>query len=166
MRFHSRAFLQGTNHWNLYANRSFQNVNRWTSSEKRERHHSHLSLLSVQPPKSFDFSKFEEWPRWVKRFEPYRVISGLSKHEGALQVNTILYAMGGKSEDIFTSFTFDDGADQSNYNRVKEKFDHHFIANKYAIYERAKFNQRVQGRSQGRSWGARDAPFCKPFLTK
>ena len=23
-----------------------------------------------------------------------------------------------------------------------------------------------QGRSQGRSWGARDPPFCKPFLTK
>ena len=43
--------------------------------------------LSVKPPRSFDFSKFEEWPRWVKRFERYRVISGLSKKEGALQVN-------------------------------------------------------------------------------
>ena len=46
---------------------------------------------------------------------------------GALQVNTLLYAMGGEYEDIFTSFTFDDGADQNNYGRVKEKFDHHFI---------------------------------------
>ena len=24
----------------------------------------------------------------------------------------------------------------------------------------------AQGRSQGESWGARDPPFCKPFLTK
>ena len=42
--------------------------------------------ISVKPPKSFDFSKFEEWPRWVKRFERYRVISGLSKQERAVMV--------------------------------------------------------------------------------
>ena len=70
--------------------------------------------LSVKPPKSFDFLKFEEWPRWVKRFERYRVISDLSKQGGALQVNALLYALGGESEDIFTSFTFDDSADQKN----------------------------------------------------
>ena len=104
--------------------------------------------LSVKPPKSFDFSKFEEWLRWVKQFKRYSVISGLSRQEGALQVNALLYAMGGKSEDIFTSFTFDDGADQNNYNRVKEKFDHHFIGEKNVIYERAKFNQCVQGQDE------------------
>ena len=67
--------------------------------------------LSLKPPKSFDFSKFEEWPRWVKRFERYRVISGLSKQEGALQVNALLYALGGESEDFFSSLTFYDSAD-------------------------------------------------------
>ena len=56
--------------------------------------------------------------------------------------------MGCESEDIFTSFTFDDGADQNNYDRVKEKFDHHFIAKKNVIHERAKFNQRVQGQDE------------------
>ena len=63
-------------------------------------------------------------------------------------MNALLYAMGGESEDIFTSFTFDDGTDQNNYDRVKEKFDHHFIAKKSVIYERAKFNQRVQGQDK------------------
>ena len=52
------------------------------------------------------------------------------------------------SEDIFISFTFDDSADQKNNNPVKEKFDHHFIAKKNVIYERAKFNQSVQGQSE------------------
>ena len=42
---------------------------------------------------------------WVKRFERYRVISGLSKQEGALQVNALLYAMGDESGDIFTMQT-------------------------------------------------------------
>ena len=72
--------------------------------------------LSVKPSKSFDFPKFEEWPRWVKRFERYRVISGLLKTEGALQ----LYALCGESEDFFASFTFDDSADQKNSDPVKE----------------------------------------------
>ena len=63
-------------------------------------------------------------------------------------MNALLHAMGGESEDIFTSFTFDDGTDQNNYDRVKEKFDHHFIAKKNVIYERAKFNQRVQGEDE------------------
>ena len=64
-------------------------------------------------------------------------------------MNTLLYAMDGESEDIFTSFTIDDGADQNNYDRVKEKFDHHFIAKKNVIYERAKFNQLVQDETSG-----------------
>ena len=73
---------------------------------------------------------------------------GLSKQERALQVNALLYAMGSESEDIFTSFNFDAGDDQNNYDRVKEKFDHHFIAKKNVIYERAKFDQRVQGQHE------------------
>ena len=106
--------------------------------------------LSVKPPKSFNFSKFEEFLRCVKRFERYRVISGFSKQEEALQVNALLYALVGESEDIFTSFTFDDSADQKKYDRypVKEKFDYHFIAKKNVIYERAKFNLRVQGQDE------------------
>ena len=63
-------------------------------------------------------------------------------------MNALLYAMGGESEDIFTSFTFDDGTDQNNYDRVKETFDHHFIAKKNVIYERAKFNQCLQGQDE------------------
>ena len=56
--------------------------------------------------------------------------------------------MGGGSEDIFTSFTFDDSADQNNYDRVKEKLDHHFTAQKNVICERAKFNQRELGQDE------------------
>ena len=39
-------------------------------------------------------------------------------------MNALLCAMGGESEDIFTSFTFDDSADQDNYDPFKEKLDH------------------------------------------
>ena len=75
--------------------------------------------LSVIPSRSSDFSKFEEWPRWVKRFERYRVISGLSKQDGTLPVNALLYALGGESEDIFTSFTSYDSADLKKNSTTK-----------------------------------------------
>ena len=62
-------------------------------------------------------------------------------------MNALLYALGFKSEDIFTSFTFDDSADQKNNDPVKEKFDHHFVAKKNVIYERAKI-QPTRTRSE------------------
>ena len=45
-------------------------------------------------------------------------------------MNALIYALGGESEDIFASFTFDESADQKKYDPVKENFDHHFIAKK------------------------------------
>ena len=71
--------------------------------------------LSVKPPKSFGFSKFEQWSRWVKRFERYHVISAFATG----WMNALLYALGDESEDIFTSFTLDDGTDQNNWSQRK-----------------------------------------------
>ena len=31
------------------------------------------------PPNKLDFSNTNEWPRWMKRFERYRITSGLDK---------------------------------------------------------------------------------------
>ena len=83
--------------------------------------------------------------RWIKRFDRYRIVSGLHKRNEELQVNAFLYAMGGEAEDIMSSFTFAEGTDAMKYDVVKAKFDKHFVAKKNVIYERAKFNQCVQG---------------------
>ena len=53
--------------------------------------------------------------------------------------------MGGEAEDIMSSFAFAEATDAMKYDVVKAKFDKHFVAKKNVIYERAKFNQRVQG---------------------
>ena len=99
----------------------------------------------MKPPKSFDFAKHEEWPRWIKRFDRYRIVSGLHKRNEELQVNAFLYAMGGEAEDI--SFAFAEATEAMKYDVVKAKFDKHFVAMKNVIYERAKFNQRVQAQT-------------------
>ena len=53
-------------------------------------------------------------------------------------MNALFYSIGCESEDIFTSFTCDDGADQNNYHLVKEKFDksvENFITDLYSLGE-------------------------------
>ena len=101
-------------------------------------------ILPVKPPKPFDFTKHEEWPRWIKRFDRYRIVSGLYKQNEELQVNAFLYAMGGEAENIMSSFAVPEPSDAKKYDVVKGKFNKHFVAKKNVIYERAKFNQPLQ----------------------
>ena len=54
----------------------------------------------ISPPEEFDFSKPTEWIKWIRRFERFRSASGLSKRDEESQVNTLLYSMGSKSDDI------------------------------------------------------------------
>ena len=51
--------------------------------------------------------------------------------------------MGAKADDIFQSFNLSE--EQAKvYNTVKCKFDSHFVKRRNVIFERAKFNRRVQ----------------------
>ncbi|XP_056001795.1 uncharacterized protein LOC125656292 [Ostrea edulis] len=102
-----------------------------------------MASYQVQPSENFTFTKPEEWPKWVKRFERFRVVSGLSKKDEAIQVNTLIYAMGNEAEDIFNSFGLNED-DAKKYETVSDKFQAHFVSRRNVIFERAKFNQRKQ----------------------
>ena len=58
----------------------------------------------ILPPEPFPFRTPEEWPKWIRRFQRYRVASGLNSQEEEAQVNMLLYCMGDKADDILTSF--------------------------------------------------------------
>ncbi len=51
-------------------------------------------------PGKFDFSDMNEWPKWMQRFERYRIASGLDKQSQEYQVNTFMYTIGDEAEDI------------------------------------------------------------------
>ena len=40
------------------------------------------------------------WPKWIRRFERYRIASGLNNKSDAEQVSILLYAMGECADDI------------------------------------------------------------------
>ena len=103
--------------------------------------------FQVSMPEPFTFSRPEEWVRWIRRFERFRVASGLTQKDGEVQVSTLIYAMGDQADDILRSFTLSDN-DRKSYAIVKSKFDNHFIRRRNVIFERAKFNRRRQEESE------------------
>ena len=109
---------------------------------------SFAAPIPVAAPEPFSFSRPDEWPKWISRFERFRAASGLVKMDEKTQVNSLIYAMGDKADDILTSFRLS-ADDSEKYASVREKFDSYFVRRRNTIYERAKFNQRVQ--QQGES---------------
>uniref|UniRef100_A0AAV2MM38 Uncharacterized protein n=1 Tax=Knipowitschia caucasica TaxID=637954 RepID=A0AAV2MM38_KNICA len=43
------------------------------------------AVPQLAAPGKFDFTKVTEWPRWLKRFERYRIASGLDKQSQEFQ---------------------------------------------------------------------------------
>lgn len=101
------------------------------------------ATYQVVPPEAFNFNRPEEWTKWIRRFERFRKASGLETKDEEAQVNTLIYTMGDKGDDILRSFNLSE-ADKKKYDTVKEKFDSHFVKRRNVIYERAKFNMRKQ----------------------
>ena len=102
-----------------------------------------MADFRVSPPEAFNFSRPEEWDKWIRRFERFRHASGLTEKEETSQIHTLIYMMGDEAEDMLSSFrpTEDEGKE---YNTVVEMFGRHFVKRKNQIFEHAKFNQRKQ----------------------
>ncbi|UYV72447.1 hypothetical protein LAZ67_9003186, partial [Cordylochernes scorpioides] len=109
-----------------------------------QRHRDRLGEGVIQPPETFDFSTPNEWPKWRKRFERYLVVSGMKKKEEADKIDLFMYLMGARADDIFRTFKFEKKEEATKIDSVLKAFDSHFCVRKNIIYERAKFNSRIQ----------------------
>ena len=89
------------------------------------------------------FTKPNEWPKWIRRFKRYRLASGLNGKPDAMQVNTLVYAMGDEADDIMSGFGLTE-EEREVYQNVNTKFDESFVVRRNTIFERAKFNRRCQ----------------------
>ncbi|UYV79219.1 hypothetical protein LAZ67_17001575 [Cordylochernes scorpioides] len=101
-------------------------------------------MAQIQPPETFDFSTPNEWPKWRKRFERYLVVSGMKKKEEAEKIDLFMYLMDNRADDIFRTFKFEKEEEATKIDSVLKAFDSHFCVRKNIIYERAKFNLRIQ----------------------
>lgn len=101
------------------------------------------ATFTIQPPEPFDFTKPQDWERWIRRFERFRLASNLHISSEANQVNALIYCMGDEADDILRGQALSE-AERQQYKTVKDSFELYFVPRKNAIYERARFNQRVQ----------------------
>ena len=104
----------------------------------------HVGLQSqLPPPETFDFTNPAIWPRWIKRFERYRIASELYLKPDRQQISTLLYTLGQESEELFG--TFDLGEEEYlEYEDVVAAFESYLGLRKNIVYERAKFLKRRQ----------------------
>ena len=98
--------------------------------------------FQVALPEPFTF-RLEERERRIRRFERFRVASGLASKDADVQVSTLIYAMGDKADDILRSLALSE-EDCTNYGTIKTKLDNHFVQRRNTTFERARFNRRRQ----------------------
>ena len=99
--------------------------------------------IPLQPPPPFNFKSPDEWSRWRRRFEQFRVASGLAESSAAKQVSTLLYRLGEEADCVLTSVNAT-ADDRKVYAKVLELFDDYFKVRRNVIFERARFNRRVK----------------------
>ncbi|KAL1426100.1 hypothetical protein MTO96_018573 [Rhipicephalus appendiculatus] len=98
--------------------------------------------IQLQPPQAFSFIA-EQWSAWKRRWERFRTASGLHHQPDTDQINSLIYIMGDKAEDVLTALCLTT-ANAKKYAKVIEAFDSHFVVKKNITYERALFNRRIQ----------------------
>ena len=101
----------------------------------------HFNPVQVPLPDRFNFTSPDTWPAWIRRFDRFRIASGLSNRQATAQISTLVYAMGDQAEDILSTLHVPDDA---NYDQLKESLNTYFGVCRNLINERAKFNRRVQ----------------------
>ena len=97
----------------------------------------------IQIPGQFNFSKPEKWSKWKRRFERYRIVTGLDKKTKTEQINMLIYCVGDQADDTFPTLKIED-KERENYDSVMGSYEVHFIVKRNTIYERARFNERKQ----------------------
>jgi hypothetical protein len=94
----------------------------------------------MQLPDPFNFPAPEPWIVWKKRFQHYLSVTGLTGKSQQEQIDILMYLMGEKSEEIMLQFP----QQPDTLEKALKDFDTYFVPRRNIIFERFKFNSRVQ----------------------
>lgn len=102
-----------------------------------------MASIRLDPPEQFNFKNLDDWPRWKRRFEQFRNVSGLAGESELRQVSTLLYCLGEAADDVLTSTNIGED-DRKKYAPVMAKLDDFFKVRRNVIFEHVRFNRRNQ----------------------
>ncbi|XP_050503520.1 uncharacterized protein LOC126882590 [Diabrotica virgifera virgifera] len=96
--------------------------------------------VQVNPPEKFTFSQPNMWPQWRKRFQRFMSVSGQDQKPEKDKIDILMYIMGDEAEEIVLQFP----KIPATYSEMLQSFENHFIPRRNVIFERFKFNSRIQ----------------------
>ena len=99
--------------------------------------------INVNPPESMDFHDASSWGTWKTRFERYMCVAKIASRSEEEKINLLCYLMGKEAEPILLRILPNENQ-RTTYKAVKEAFDGYFAPRKNVIFERHRFNIRVQ----------------------
>lgn len=76
-----------------------------------------MATHTIAPPALLNFKNPEEWPKWIRRFERYRI----NEKDEVLQINIMIYCIGDEADAIVKSFTF---AERDEKKYAKNRSQH------------------------------------------
>eukprot|EP00731_Ephydatia_muelleri_P009839 Em0005g425a len=103
-----------------------------------------MAQIRLETPPPLDFTEADAWPQWKKRFEQFRVASGLCNEDESRQVSTLLYCLGEGAEEVLQATATSLEKAKKQYREAIETFEIYFRVKRNVIYERARFNSRNQ----------------------
>ncbi|KAK3918876.1 Gag-Pol polyprotein [Frankliniella fusca] len=109
--------------------------------EDREAHQQ-KPRRKVREPEQFSFEA-KDWPGWKRQWELYYDLEEMENDPEKIRVSTFLYLMGPQASEILSTFDLT-AADRRKYENVFHCFDQLFSAKVNVVFERARFNRRVQ----------------------
>ena len=101
--------------------------------------------LDIPSPSKFDGNSPQQakrWSKWLKRFERYRVASGLKHKPNDDQVRIRRYSMRDCAYDIPSTLILNEDID--TYDNVQTVLDEYFKVRINVICARARFNKQTQ----------------------
>ena len=101
-----------------------------------------MAQLHLQPPELFNFRNSNDWPRWMRRFEQFRVASGLANNDASKQISTLLYCIGEKAEALLLSTNITED-ERKVYDTVIVELDAFLKVRRNIIFERASLIEEI-----------------------
>lgn len=95
-------------------------------------------------PMSFTGNVANNWKLWKQKFEIYILASGKSDKTEAIKIATLLHMLGDEGIQIYNTFEYEEGEDQTKLNVVMGKFDKYCNPLRNIVYEHYKFFKRDQ----------------------
>ena len=101
---------------------------------------------NLPPPKPLTMGDnlATSWKQWRKIWLRYEIATGINKQEGLVRVATLLSVIGEDAAKVYATFTWLAGENEQCIDQVLSKFDSYCEPRTQIIYERFRFNNRLQ----------------------